>query len=132
MSVAVITDAGFAADVLASPIPVLVDFTADWCPPCRLIAPVLEQIAADESARLRVVSIDVDAHPVSAVTYSVIGMPTLALFVDGEIVVRIVGAKPRSAIMRDLEPHLAPSRPLESRPLESHLTGAPRPAVRAR
>ncbi len=100
------SDASFADDVLASPIPVLVDFTAAWCPPCVMIAPVLARIAADESQRLRVLSLDVDAEPLTAATYQVLGMPTLALFVDGEIVVRFVGVKPRTTIMNLLEPHL--------------------------
>ena len=106
MSLISTTDATFAADVLASPMPVLVDFTASWCPPCVVIAPVLARIAHDERHRLRVVSLDVDAEPSTAATYQVLGMPTLALFIDGEIVVRFVGAKPRTTILALLEPHL--------------------------
>jgi thioredoxin 1 len=109
MSLATITDATFTDDVLTGPTPVLVDFTADWCPPCRMIAPILEQIAAAETGRLRVVSLDVDANPATTLTYGVIGMPTLALFVNGEIVARIIGARSRAAIMQELEPHLAPA-----------------------
>lgn len=108
MSLAVTTDATFADDVLSASTPVLLDFTADWCPPCRMIAPILEQIAAAEAGRLRVVSLDVDANPATALAYGVTGMPTLALFVGGDIVARIMGARPRAAIMRELEPHLAP------------------------
>jgi thioredoxin 1 len=100
------TDAAFAADVLSSPLPVLVDFTANWCPPCRMIAPVLAQIAADEAGRLKVVSLDVDANPETTRRHSVLGMPTLMLFVNGEPVVQLVGARPRAAILRELEPHL--------------------------
>ena len=102
------TDDAFTRDVLHSTLPVLVDFTAAWCPPCVMIAPVLERIAADESARLRVVSVDVDESPIVTARYQILGMPTLALFVDGEIVARFMGAKPRAAIMAQLEPHLAP------------------------
>jgi len=109
MSLTTTSDASFAADVLDSPVPVLVDFTATWCPPCVMIAPVLDRIATDEAARLRVVSLDVDAHPTTAAKYQVMGMPTLALFIDGEVAVRFMGAKPRSAIMALLEPHLAPA-----------------------
>jgi len=106
MSLPMTTDATFAADVLASPVPVLVDFTADWCPPCRMVEPVLQQIAADEAGRLSVVSIDVDTNPLTTAKYGVMSMPTLALFVNGEVVTQKVGARPRVAIMRDVEPHL--------------------------
>lgn len=106
MSLITTTDAAFGNDVLASPTPVLVDFTAAWCAPCRMLAPVLEQIAGDEAARLRVVSIDVDANPVTTRKYQVMSMPTLRLFVEGEVVAQFVGFKPRAAIMRELESHL--------------------------
>ncbi len=101
------SDAAFAADVLAGTLPVLVDFTADWCPPCRTVAPVLRQIAADEAGRMRVVTLDVDDAPRTARTYGVLGLPTLGLFVRGELVATVVGARPRGQIMRVLEPHLA-------------------------
>jgi len=107
MSVPVTTDATFAADVLASPIPVLVEFTADWCAPCRMIAPVLDQILRDEAGRLAIVSLDVDVNPEVTRRYQVMSMPTLALFVNGEIVSQTVGARPRTAILREIEPFLA-------------------------
>jgi thioredoxin 1 len=107
MSVQTTTDAGFATDVLAAELPVLVDFTAEWCGPCKMIAPVLAQIADDEADRLRVVSLDVDANPQTTARYGVLGMPTLALFVRGERVVQFTGARPRAAILREIEPHLA-------------------------
>ncbi|MGY1815426.1 thioredoxin family protein [Blastococcus sp. SYSU D00820] len=102
------TDATFAADVLASDVPVLVEFTADWCPPCRMVAPVLEQIAAEEAGRLRVVQIDVDSDPETARAHSVLGMPTMTLFRAGRPVASITGARPRTAILQALEPHLDP------------------------
>jgi thioredoxin 1 len=108
MSLTLTTDSTFAADVLASPTPVLVDFTADWCPPCRMVEPVLQQIAAEEAGRLKVVSIDVDANPVTTLSYGVLSMPTLALFIGGEVVAQLIGARPRTVIMRELEPHLQP------------------------
>jgi thioredoxin 1 len=108
MSLNITTDSAFATDVLASSTPVLVDFTADWCPPCKMVEPVLEQIAADEAGRLKVVAIDVDANPVTTLNYGVLSMPTLALFIDGQIVTQLVGAKPRAVIMRSLESHLQP------------------------
>ncbi|HST82753.1 MAG TPA: thioredoxin [Kineosporiaceae bacterium] len=108
MSLTTITDAAFGTEVLASSTPVLVDFTADWCPPCKMVEPVLEQIATEEAGRLKVVSIDVDANPVTTLTYGILSMPTLALFVDGQIVTQLIGAKPRAVIMRSLEAHLQP------------------------
>jgi len=106
VSVPTTTDASFDADVLAASLPVLVDFTAAWCGPCRMIAPVLDQIAADEAGRVKIVSLDVDANPEITRRYGVLGMPTLVLFVGGEPVTQIVGARPRAALLRELEPHL--------------------------
>jgi thioredoxin 1 len=106
MSLTATTDATFAADVLAAETPVLVDFTAVWCPPCRMIKPVLERIAAEQAGRLRVVTLDVDENPITARTYQVLGMPTLALFVGGERVAGLAGACPQAAIMAAFEPHL--------------------------
>ena len=100
------SDVTFAADVLGSDVPVLVDFTAAWCPPCRMVTPVLEQLAAEERDRLRVVQIDVDADPETARAYGVMGLPTMSLFRDGEVVATVVGARPRAAITREIEPFL--------------------------
>jgi thioredoxin 1 len=100
------TDATFAADVLASTTPVLVDFTADWCPPCTMVAPVLERIAAEQAGRLRVVTLDADANPETMRAYHVLGLPTLALFIGGERVAQVVGARSQAALMKELEPHL--------------------------
>jgi thioredoxin 1 len=106
MSVTATSDARFATDVLAAELPVLVEFTADWCPPCKMIAPVLARIADDEAGRLTVLSLDVDANPQTSQRYRVLGMPTLALFVDGEVVSQTVGARPRAVILREIEPPL--------------------------
>ena len=100
------TDATFADDVLASATPVLVDFTADWCPPCKMIKPVLERIATEEAGRLRVVTLDVDENPEVTRRYGVMGMPTLGLFIGGELVTTLVGARPQVAILKALEPYL--------------------------
>jgi thioredoxin 1 len=109
------SDATFQDDVLASDIPVLVDFTADWCPPCKMIAPVLAQIAAENAGRLRVVALDVDANPLMTQRYNVLGMPTLALFVRGELVTTVVGAQPQMMVMKAIEPYLsAASRPVRA------------------
>ena len=106
MSLTTTTDQTFASEVLASGTPVLVEFTADWCPPCRMIAPVLARIAAEQAGRMRVVSIDVDANPETTRAYGVRGMPTLSLFVGGQVVASVTGARPQAQIMREFEPHL--------------------------
>ena len=100
------SDATFRDDVLASETPVLVDFTADWCPPCKMIKPVLERIAAEQAGRMAVVTLDVDENPQVARRYGVMGMPTLALFVGGDLVTTVVGARPQAAVMAALEPYL--------------------------
>lgn len=107
MSLRLTTDATFDTDVLQSSRPVLVDFTAEWCPPCKMIAPVLAQIDTDFGDQLDVVSLDVDENPEITRRYGVMSMPTLALFVNGEIVMQMVGARPRTAIVKAIEPHLA-------------------------
>lgn len=95
-----VTDATFDALVLRADRPVLLEFTASWCPPCRMIEPVLREIAAERDGRLVVAQLDVDANPVTARAAGVLGMPTLSLYVDGEVVAQVVGAKPKAALMR--------------------------------
>ncbi len=95
-----ITDTTFDADVLSSRTPVLVEFGAAWCPPCRMIAPVLEAVAAERAGRLRVVTIDVDAHPSIQTRYGVLSLPTLLLFAEGRPVRRVVGYTAKGALLR--------------------------------
>jgi thioredoxin 1 len=98
-----VTDDSFAEDVLTNDRPVLVDFWAAWCGPCKMVAPVLEEIATEKSEQLVVAKIDVDANPATARDFQVISIPTLILFKGGEAVKRIVGAKGKAALLRELE-----------------------------
>ncbi len=97
-----VTDDSFAADVLASETPVLVDFWAPWCGPCKMVAPVLEEIAKEKAGVLTVAKIDIDANPTSARDFQVISIPTLILFKDGKPVTRIVGAKGKAALLGEI------------------------------
>lgn len=105
-STVAVTDASFAADVLSSDTPVLVDFWATWCGPCKMVAPVLEEIAAEKAGQLTVAKIDVDANPETARRFDVSGIPTLILFKGGQPVTRIVGAKGKAALLRELGDHV--------------------------
>lgn len=98
-----LTDETFDAEVLGETRPVLVEFTADWCGPCRQLAPVLGAIAEEERERLRVVQIDVDRNPGTSTRYGVLSMPTLMVFRNGEPVKSMVGARPKRRLLQELE-----------------------------
>ncbi|MCX5086809.1 thioredoxin [Streptomyces sp. NBC_00401] len=97
-----VTDADFGAEVLGAGRPVLVEFTAEWCGPCRQLAPVLRSVADEERERFDVVVIDVDRNPETAVRYGVLSMPTLMVFKDGEPVWSRVGARPKRRLLEEL------------------------------
>ena len=93
-----ITDSNFEAEVLKSSEPVLIDFWAPWCGPCRAIAPLVEQLAGDYAGKLKVGKLDIDQHPKTATQYDVRSIPMLLLFKDGKVQGQIVGAVPRAKI----------------------------------
>jgi len=97
-----VTDATFADEVLGSSKPVLVDFWATWCGPCKMVAPVLEEIANEHGEKLTIAKMDIDANPSIPRDYQIMSIPTLILFQDGKPVKQIVGAKPKAALLQDL------------------------------
>jgi thioredoxin len=102
-----VTDNNFQAEVLENDKPVLVDFWAPWCGPCRVIAPSLEEIADEQSDQLRIVKLNVDENQQTAARYGVMSIPTLIVFKNGEAAKTIVGALPKKRLQQELEPALA-------------------------
>jgi len=102
-----VTDATFGQEVLQSQLPTLVDFWAAWCGPCRMIAPVVKEIANENAGVLKVVKLDVDQNPATATQFGVQSIPTLIVFKDGQPVERIVGYMPKERLMDRVRPYLA-------------------------
>lgn len=107
MSVSAVTDATFQTEIAQAEVPVLVDFWAAWCGPCRMVAPVVEEIANEQGEKLKVAKLDVDENPGVAQQFGVMSIPTLIVFKNGQPVERMVGYMPKQQLMRRISPHLS-------------------------
>lgn len=98
-----VTSENFDALVLKSPLPVVVDFWAEWCGPCRAVGPILEEISNEYATKIKVVKLNTDDEPALAMKYGISSIPTMSVFKGGEEVKKIIGAKPKPILLRDLE-----------------------------
>jgi thioredoxin 1 len=102
-----VSDSNFQAEVIESETPVLVDFWAPWCGPCRMVAPVLEEIAQEKGDALKIVKLNTDENQQTAIAYEVLSIPTLILFKNGQVAKKVIGAYPKRKLEAELEPALA-------------------------
>ena len=103
----VVSDQNFETEVIKSDTPVLVDFWAAWCGPCRMVAPVLEEIATEQGEKVKIAKLDVDANPITAGRFGVRSIPTMILFKNGREAQRVVGYMPKEKLMQQIQPHIA-------------------------
>ena len=109
MATSKVTTATFDAEVLKSSTPVLVDFWAEWCGPCRAVGPILEEISDEYGSKLKIVKLNTDEESAIAIKYGVTSIPMLNVYVNGEVVKTIIGAKPKPALLKELEGFIQPS-----------------------
>jgi thioredoxin 1 len=121
----VVSDQTFEQEVLKSDTPVLVDFWATWCGPCRMVAPVLEEVATEQGDKIRIAKLDVDANPITAGRFGVRAIPTMIVFKNGREADRIVGYHPKPQLMQKLAPHLVVAAPPSAATGSSASTSTP-------
>lgn len=109
MATVAVTDDTFKSEVLESDVPVLVDFWATWCGPCRMVAPILEELSDEYEGKIKIVKLDTDANQATTMAYGITSIPTLNVYSGGELVKSVIGARPKRALQEEIDAVLAPS-----------------------